>query len=148
MNTLISTDLIKELVFQNPIRTMLEGNLNIYEEPNENELYIAGVDISKGVGRDSSTIQVIKVTKYPFVQVATYRCNTISPMLFIDVVEMVGKTYNDAYLVIENNADETFKVLKLEYEKYLKGNHEVSKNIDMSEYSCYSMGDQIVLLIS
>ena len=50
--------------------------------------------------------------------------------------------------VIENDVNETFKVLKLEHEKYLKGNHEVSKNIDMSEYSCDSMGYQIALLIS
>ena len=50
--------------------------------------------------------------------------------------------------VIENDLNETFEVLKLEYEKYMKRNHEVSKNIDMSEYSCYSMGYQIALLIS
>ena len=64
-----------------------------------------GIDTSKGVGKDYYTIQVIDVTIYPFKQVAVYRCNTISPMLFIEIIINVGRTYNEAYAVVENNAE-------------------------------------------
>lgn len=105
MNTLVSTEIIKNMVFENPVDIKLDGNLNIYKKPESGHKYIIGVDTSKGVGAEYSVSQVIDVTKYPFEQVAIYRCNTIAPMLYYDVVFNIANMYNKAWLIIENNSE-------------------------------------------
>ena len=62
------------------------------------------VDVAKGRGQDYSTFNVIDISVEPFIQVATYRNNMMSPLLFPDIIYKYGKTFNDAYVVIENNA--------------------------------------------
>jgi hypothetical protein len=61
------------------------------------------VDVSKGRGQDFSTFNVIDITEQPFKQVAVYRCNTISPILFPDIIYKYATSYNDAYVIIESN---------------------------------------------
>jgi hypothetical protein len=61
------------------------------------------VDVSKGRGQDFSTFNVIDVTTAPFFQVAVYRNNMISPLLFPDIIVRVAKLYNDCLVIIENN---------------------------------------------
>ncbi|MEK9695413.1 MAG: hypothetical protein VW270_06580, partial [Candidatus Poseidoniales archaeon] len=39
----------------------------------------------------------------PFTQVAVYRNNTISPILFPNIIYKYAKVYNDSYVVIESN---------------------------------------------
>jgi hypothetical protein len=39
----------------------------------------------------------------PFEQVATYRDNLISPLLFPDIIVRTAKSYNNAMIIIENN---------------------------------------------
>jgi hypothetical protein len=61
------------------------------------------VDVCKGRGQDYSTFTIIDVTERPFKVVATFRDNVISPLLFPDVIYKYGKTYGDAWILIENN---------------------------------------------
>ena len=61
------------------------------------------VDVSKGRGQDYSTFTIIDISNKPFEQVAVYRCNTISPLLFPDIIYKYAKVYNDAYVVVESN---------------------------------------------
>ena len=61
------------------------------------------VDVSKGRGQDYSTFTIIDVTSRPFKQVATYRNNTISPLLFPDIIVYMAKYYNESIVVIESN---------------------------------------------
>lgn len=61
------------------------------------------VDVSKGVGGDYSTFNIIDTSTRPFKQVATYRNNNISPILFPNVIHKYAKIYNDAYVIVENN---------------------------------------------
>ena len=61
------------------------------------------VDVSKGRGQDYSTFNVIDISTRPFKQVAVYRCNTISPILFPDIIYKYAKVYNEAYVIIEAN---------------------------------------------
>ena len=61
------------------------------------------VDVSKGRGQDYSTFNVIDISTRPFKQVAVYRNNTISPILFPNIIYKYGNLYNDAYVVIESN---------------------------------------------
>jgi len=122
--TLISAAALKNLTFDRPIRKMLDG-LEIYEEPIEGHFYVTVVDASRGQGLDYSAFVTFDTSIEPFKIVAKYRNNTISPMLFPNVIVQSAKYYNDAYLVIENNdvgaqvADITFS--DLEYDNMFHG---------------------------
>ena len=85
-------------------KRLLEGGLlKIYEEPLKGHEYIMTVDVSKGRGQDYSTFNLIDISVRPFAQVAVYRNNTISPLLFPNFIYKYAKLYNDAYVVIESN---------------------------------------------
>jgi hypothetical protein len=87
-----------------PPKSVLEGGLlKIYEEPIKGHDYIMTVDVSKGRGQDYSTFNLIDISVRPFAQVAVYRNNTISPILFPNVIYKYAKAYNEAYVVIEAN---------------------------------------------
>jgi hypothetical protein len=60
-----------------------DGHYKIWEEPDDSRLYVAGVDISEGVGVDSSVIQILDITDIKEIkQVAVYRNNEIPPLEF------------------------------------------------------------------
>jgi hypothetical protein len=61
------------------------------------------VDVSKGRGQDYSTFNVIDISTRPFKQAAVYRNNSISPLLFPNIIYKYAKVYNEAYVVIEAN---------------------------------------------
>ena len=87
-----------------PYKKALEGgDLLIYEEPVKGHDYIMTVDVSKGRGQDYSTFNLIDISVRPFAQVAVYRNNTISPLLFPNIIYKYAKVYNDAYAVVESN---------------------------------------------
>ena len=79
------------------------GNLKIYAEPEKGHDYVMTVDVSKGRGQDYSTFTLIDISVRPFAQVAVYRNNTISPILFPNIIYKYAKAYCDAYVVIESN---------------------------------------------
>ena len=102
-DTLINAETLMALR-ANPPKSMLEGNsVYIYEETQKGHDYIMTVDVSKGRGQDYSTFNVIDISTRPFKQVAVYRNNTISPILFPNIIYKYAKVYNDAYVVIEAN---------------------------------------------
>jgi hypothetical protein len=86
-----------------PKKYMEGGDLLIYEEPIKKHNYIMTVDVSKGRGQDYSTFNLIDISVRPFKQVAVYRNNTISPLLFPNIIYKYAKSYNNAYVVIESN---------------------------------------------
>lgn len=100
--TLISSAALKSMAFSRPIRELMDG-LEIYEEPQPNHFYVSSVDSSRGQGLDYSAFLVFDCTVQPFKVVAKYRNNTISPMLFPNVIVQTAKYFNEAYLLIENN---------------------------------------------
>ena len=61
------------------------------------------VDVSKGRGQDYSTFNLIDISSRPFKQVAVYRNNLISPLLFPNIIYKWANSYNKAYVVIESN---------------------------------------------
>ena len=102
-DTLITANTLLELKAKNYLR-MLENNcLKIYEEPVKEHQYVMTVDVSKGRGQDFSTFTLIDISSRPFNQVAVYRNNLISPILFPDVIYKYAKVYNNAYVVVEAN---------------------------------------------
>ena len=102
-DTLINAETLLNLRAKPPIKMMENGNLKIYEEPKEKHDYIMTVDVSKGRGQDHSTFTLIDISVRPFKQVAVYRNNTISPILFPNIIYKYAKPYNNAYVVIESN---------------------------------------------
>jgi hypothetical protein len=59
--------------------------------------------VAKGRGQDHSTFSIIDITARPFKQVAVYRNNMISPILFPNIIHKWAKRYNEAYVIIESN---------------------------------------------
>jgi hypothetical protein len=101
--TLISPQALLGLKAENPKRIMESGDLLMYDEPRKDSQYVICVDVAKGRGVDYSTFNVVDISSRPFKQVAVYRNNLISPILFPDIIYKFGKLYNEAYIVIENN---------------------------------------------
>ena len=102
-DTLVNADTLLGLRAKPPIRTMEGGLLKIYEEPIKDHDYVMTVDVSKGRGQDYSTFTLIDISSRPFKQVAVYRNNTISPLLFPNIIYKFAKPYNEAYVVVESN---------------------------------------------
>ena len=102
-DTLINAETLMSLRAHNPIRTLEAGDLLVYKETTQKHEYVMTVDVSKGRGQDYSTFNVIDISVQPFEQVAVYRNNTISPILFPNIIYKYAKVYNDAYIVVESN---------------------------------------------
>lgn len=102
-DTLIAAWSLLEQRANNPIRILEGGNVLIYNEPEKNHNYVMTVDVSKGRGQDYSTFNVFDISARPFKQVAVYRNNTISPLLFPDIIYKYAKVYNEAYVIVEAN---------------------------------------------
>ena len=102
-DTLVNADTLLGLRAKAPVRTMEGGLLKIYEEPIKDHDYVMTVDVSKGRGQDYSTFTLIDISSRPFKQVAVYRNNTISPLLFPNIIYKFAKPYNEAYVVVESN---------------------------------------------
>jgi hypothetical protein len=102
-DTLINAETLLNFRAQPPKKMLEGGDVKIYEEPKPQHEYIMLVDVAKGRGQDYSTFNVIDITARPFKQAAVYRNNTISPILFPDIIYKYAKVYNKAYVVIESN---------------------------------------------
>jgi hypothetical protein len=102
-DTLINAETLMSFRAKPPLR-LIEGNsVWIYEEPEKDHQYVMTVDVSKGRGQDYSTFNVIDISTRPFKQVAVYRNNIISPILFPNVIYKYATVYNDAWVVVESN---------------------------------------------
>ena len=102
-DTLINAETLMKLRAKAPFKVGEGGNLLVYEDVNKKHDYIMCVDVARGRGQDYSTFTLIDISTKPFKQVAVYRCNTISPILFPTIIYKYAVLYNNAYTVIESN---------------------------------------------
>jgi hypothetical protein len=102
-DTLINAECLLGFRAANPVEILEGGLLLVYKKPQKDHDYIMTVDVSKGRGQDYSTFNLIDISTRPFEQVAVYRNNTISPLLFPNIIYKYAKVYNEAYVVIESN---------------------------------------------
>ena len=102
-DTLINAETLMSMRAKNPIGTLEGGDLLIYEKTRKDHEYIMTVDVSKGRGQDYSSFNLIDISVRPFRQVAVYRNNTISPILFPNIIYKYANSYNSAYVVVESN---------------------------------------------
>lgn len=133
-NTLISGSILQQMTFRNP-KKQLEG-IDIFEEVikqkedddgniiEQDHLYALTVDTAEGKELDSCAFSVIDVSKTPYVLVAKYINNEISPMVFPTVIYNAARYYNNAYVLIEiqSTGQQIANILHmdLEYENILK----------------------------
>ena len=99
--TLIAPSKLRTMVFKNPIHE--SNNLTVYEHPVKNHTYALVADTAQGKGVDFSAFSVFDVSQMPYKQVAVYRDNQISPMLYPNVIYQVGNKYNMAHVLVEVN---------------------------------------------
>jgi hypothetical protein len=113
-DTLISGQKLGNLVTEHPIRS--KDLLDVYEDPIPGKIYLITVDIAEGVELDYSVFVVFDVTQIPYKVVAKYRNNDIPSLRFPDVIEPVGRHYNNAYILCEvNNDSQVANILYTEY---------------------------------
>ena len=105
-HTLISGAKLKQLVWMNAFAIEDKdefGQLDIYEPPVKGRTYVMVCDVSRGQGLDYQAFSVIDVSSIPYMQVAKYRNNRLSPMTYPNLIERTGRKYNDAFVLVEIN---------------------------------------------
>ena len=100
-NTLIGYDKLQELSYNKSVFS--RDSLDVYEEPIPKCSYVICVDVARGQGLDFSAFTVIDVTQIPYKVVAKFRNNHIAPLVFPNIINNIGKKYNNAYVLVEVN---------------------------------------------
>ena len=119
-STLINSDALARLSASPIIYS--KDSFDAYERPKMGRVYAMIVDVAKGVGGDYSAFTLIDITETPYKVVAKYKNNTISPLLFPNIIYKVGMEYNGANILIEGNVGEQVGYIlynELEYENIL-----------------------------
>jgi hypothetical protein len=104
--TAIDVELFDELrrYAMDPMYVYDDGKYLLWEKPNEEKLYVAGVDISEGVGKDATVIQIMDITEPRRIkQVATYHNNKISPSEFTPKLAEILQHWGNPLAMIERN---------------------------------------------
>jgi len=99
--TLIAGWKLQELVPQTPIAE--HAGISQYEKPKSNRTYVGIADVSRGKGLDYSALQIMDVTEMPYQQVLTFRDNTTTPGDFAEIINRIGRQYNNCSMLIEVN---------------------------------------------
>ena len=99
--TLINPSKLRTMAFQRPVGS--KGGMDIYEQPRKDRTYCIVADSAQGKEQDYSALSVFDITEIPYKQVAKYRDNTISPMLYPNIIYQIGMQYNTAWLMVEIN---------------------------------------------
>jgi hypothetical protein len=137
-DTLISGPKLQQLVSfqQPPIAKRNETNIHFHpikekwdknDEEKQLEIehhYVMIVDTSEGKKQDYSAFVVIDITEVPYKVCATYRDNTISPLLYPSIIWSCAKYFNEAMILIETQSVgiQVADILnnELEYEKLIR----------------------------
>jgi len=122
VHTLIAPSKLKTLAYVDPVFKNGEG-FKVYAKPEEKHIYVITVDVSRGTGQDYSAFSIVDITTAPYKLVATFRNNTMSPMVFPNAIHVAAKQYNNAHVLVEVNdmGGQVADILhsELEYENLL-----------------------------
>jgi len=100
-NTLVSYEKLQELSYSSPIYR--KSGVDVFEDVDRTHSYILTVDVARGQGYDYSAFTVFDITQIPYKIVAKYKDNLIAPLVFPNIINIIGKKYNNAYILIEVN---------------------------------------------
>ena len=115
------TDVYGMEIFEHPIKEYYDDETQ--KMVDKDHIYVLCADVSEGKNLDYTTFSIFDCSTIPYRQVAIYRNNSISPMLFPDVLKLSAQYFNDAYVLIEiNNNPQVADTLyqDLEYENVFK----------------------------
>ena len=121
----------------------MEKSMWIWKEPEENHKYIMGVDVSRGDGKDSSTIVILDFDGLE--QVAEFKYK-LPPDLLAEIVYKYGNLYQ-AYTVVDitggMGVSTVMKLLEMGY-KYLHYDDPKSRKLS-EKYAkkLYKQGDKV-----
>lgn len=102
-STLIDGELLVKMKFKTPIHTNKDETIRYWEVPQKGHTYVMTVDVSRGRDLDYSALIVFDVTEIPYKVVATLKDNNIPIIKFPLLIGQIATTYNEAYILIENN---------------------------------------------
>lgn len=92
------------LTISKPKHVFDNGAYNVWSLPDEARTYVAGVDISEGVGDAASVVQILDITDLARIeQVAVYHNNTISPYNFTTKLLEILQQWGTPPALIERN---------------------------------------------
>jgi len=132
--TLIPAIKLRQLVFRDPYKSI--EDMDTYREPEKNHIYVITVDCAECVGQDSSAFSVIDVTEIPYRQVAKFKSNQISPLLYPSTIYNAARRYNNAFVLVETNniGQQVVDILHydLEYENIFRLEHHSIKGQHIS----------------
>ena len=100
-HTLIAPSKLRTMAFKSPIAS--QGGMDMYENPVKGATYCIVADSAQGKGQDYSALSVFDISDIPYRQVAKYRDNKISPMVYPNIIYNIGMKYNTAWLIVEIN---------------------------------------------
>jgi hypothetical protein len=87
-----------------PIYVMEDGCYQIWEEPSDDKIYAVGVDVSEGIDKDASVIQIMDITDLTNIkQVACYHNNGISPINFLPKLHDILLQWGKPLVSVERN---------------------------------------------
>lgn len=107
-------------------------SLFIYKEVEQNNKYAIGVDCSEGVGQDYSVIEVINKTTNE--QVAEFYSNKIKSYELAELINCLGRYYNNAVITIEKASAGHSVIERLRY---------THKYRNMTKYKSYDKFNKI-----
>lgn len=87
-----------------PLHVLEDGHYKVWDTPQENRIYVAGVDVSEGIGQNYSVIQIFDITDLAKItQVAVYRNNTIDVPNFTTKLHEILTQWGKPLAMIERN---------------------------------------------
>ncbi len=116
--TLVAGWKLKELAITYEVPSFNALDIKQYRTPQVGHSYVLTVDVSRGKALDYSAIQVIDISKMPYQQVLVYRSNVTTPSDFSEIINRIGKAYNNGYVFVEINdiGQQVAEILHDDYE--------------------------------
>ena len=87
-----------------PVGIYEEGAYRVFVPPQPERIYVAGVDTSEGIGKDSSVINIYDITDLQNIeQVAIYSSNKIAPYDFLTKCNEILSQWGKPLALVERN---------------------------------------------
>jgi hypothetical protein len=99
--TLLNANTLEKLESREPIEHT--DSFSVYQKPHKDGKYILLCDLASGTGGDYTVVQVIKILKNKFEQVAVFRSNTTPLLSMTSIIHSIAMKYNEAYVLFEIN---------------------------------------------
>lgn len=123
---------IKNIVGLPNLLKVYRNSIKIWQIPKVGERYYIGCDLSEGVGKDYSVIQVLDKDNE---QVLEFRNNNIKPYKMAEIINVLGRYYNNGLLTIEKASGGHSVIERLRYE---------FKYMNMTKYKTYDQFNRTI----